>query len=311
MSTPNNTQKKLTLLVLAAGMGSRYGGIKQIDGFGPNGETIMDYSLFDAIRAGFTKVVFIVREEILETVKQKFEPKANGKIEIDFVIQSLDKLIPAEYKNPERVKPWGTGHAILCAKDVIHEPFVVINADDFYGKDSFASMADYFVTKNAKDHAMVGYTLKNVLSEHGSVSRGVGETDKDGFLTSVVERTTIVKENGKIIAKEKDGDLVLSENAPTSMNFWGFQPNMFEYSLKLFNEFLKNNHQNIKSEFYIPLIVNEMIHQNTGKVKVLGGGNVWFGVTYKEDKDEVSSKIKAQISQGLYPEKLWSEVAVS
>lgn len=306
MNTGNSSQKKLTLLVLAAGIGSRYGGIKQIDGFGPHGETIMDYSLYDAIRAGFTKVVFIVRDEILEAVKEKFAHKVDGKIEVQFVIQSLDKLVPKEYQNPERVKPWGTGHAVLCAKDVINEPFVVINADDFYGQDSFASMAEYFIKKNSPDHAMVGYTLKNVLSEHGSVSRGVGETDKEGFLTSVVERTTIVKENGKIIAKEKNGDLVLSENAPTSMNFWGFQPSMFEISGKMFQEFLKNNYQNIKAEFYIPLIVNEMIHKNTGKVKVLGGGNVWFGVTYKEDKEEVSSKIKQLIQAGKYPDKLWS-----
>jgi NDP-sugar pyrophosphorylase family protein len=306
MDTPNNTQKKLTLLVLAAGIGSRYGGIKQIDGFGPNGETIMDYSLFDAIRAGFTKVVFIVREEILQTVKEKFEPKVRGKIEVDFVVQSLDKLIPQQYMNAERVKPWGTGHAVLCAKDMIHEPFVVINADDFYGKDSFASIAEFFRNDNSGAHAMVGYTLKNVLSEHGSVSRGVGEKDSNGFLKSVVERTTIVKDNGKIIAKEKDGDLELSPDAPTSMNFWGFQPSMFKLSQEMFEDFLKNNHQNIKAEFFIPLIANEMIKHNKGKVKVLGGGNVWFGVTYKEDKEEVSSKIKEQIKKGFYPEKLWS-----
>ncbi len=306
METPNNDRKKLTLLVLAAGIGSRYGGIKQIDGFGPHGETIMDYSLFDAIRAGFTKVVFIVRDEILETVKEKFEPKLKGKIEVEFVIQSLDKLIPAEYNNPERVKPWGTGHAVLCAKHVINEPFVVINADDFYGKDSFASVSKFFGDNKKGDHAMVGYTLKNVLSEHGSVSRGVGETDKDGYLTSVVERTTIVVEKGKIIAKEKDGDLELSPNAPTSMNFWGFHPSMFELSEKMFREFLKNNYQNIKSEFYIPLIVNEMIHQDEGKVKVLGGGTIWFGVTYKEDKEAVSQRIKDLIKQGQYPEKLWN-----
>jgi NDP-sugar pyrophosphorylase family protein len=306
MDTPNNTQKKLTLLVLAAGIGSRYGGIKQIDGFGPNGETIMDYSLYDAIRAGFTKVVFIVREEILQTVKEKFEPKLKGKIEVEFVIQSLDKLIPSQYKNPERVKPWGTGHAVLCAKDAINEAFVVINADDFYGKDSFASVAEFFSKDNSGAHAMVGYTLKNVLSEHGSVSRGVGEMDANGFLKSVVERTTIVKENGKIISKEKDGDLELSPEAPTSMNFWGFQPSMFGYSHEMFNEFLKNNHQNIKAEFFIPLIANAMIKENKGKIKVLGGGNIWFGVTYKEDKEEVSARIKAQIDKGLYPEKLWS-----
>jgi NDP-sugar pyrophosphorylase family protein len=306
MDTPNSTRKKLTLLVLAAGIGSRYGGIKQIDGFGPNGETIMDYSLYDAIRAGFTKVVFIVREEILEAVREKFEAKAKGKIEVDFAIQSLDKLIPPQFKNPERVKPWGTGHAVLCAQDKINEPFVVINADDFYGKDSFASVASFFANEKDGAHAMVGYTLKNVLSEHGSVSRGVGETDKDGFLTSVVERTTIVKESGKIIAKEKTGDLELSPTAPTSMNFWGFHPSVFELSSKMFNEFLKYNHQNIKAEFFIPLIVNEMIHKGQGKVKVLGGGNIWFGVTYKEDKEEVSKRIKELIKKGDYPEKLWS-----
>jgi NDP-sugar pyrophosphorylase family protein len=306
MDTPNNTQKKLTLLVLAAGIGSRYGGIKQIDGFGPNGETIMDYSLFDAIRAGFTKVVFIVRDEILDVVKEKFGPKLKGKIEVDFVVQSLDKLIPAQYKNPERVKPWGTGHAVLCAREAINEPFVVINADDFYGQDSFASIAKFFKEDTTQAHAMVGYTLKNVLSEHGSVSRGVGETDKNGHLTSVIERTTIVVENGKIISKEKDGDLTLSPDAPTSMNFWGFHPDVFEFSANLFQDFLKNNHQNIKGEFYIPLIVNALIQQNKGKVKVLGGGNIWFGVTYKEDKEEVSNKIKELINKGQYPQKLWS-----
>jgi NDP-sugar pyrophosphorylase family protein len=306
MSTPNRTQKKLTLLVLAAGIGSRYGGIKQIDGFGPNGETIMDYSLYDAVRYGFTKVVFIVREENLDAVKEKFDGKLKGKIEVEYVIQSLDKLVPKEYMNPERVKPWGTGHAVLCARNVINEPFVVINADDFYGKDSFASVSKFFLEQNSSDHAMVGYTLKNVLSEHGSVSRGVGETDKNGYLTSVVERTTIVQENGKIISKEKDGDLVMSPDAPTSMNFWGFQPDIFEFSSKMFLDFLRNNHQNIKAEFYIPLIANEMIRQKAGKIKVIGGGNIWFGVTYKEDKEEVSRKIKAQIDQGHYPQKLWS-----
>ena len=306
MDAPNNRQNKLTLLVLAAGIGSRYGGIKQIDGFGPNGETIMDYSLYDAIRAGFTKVVFIVREEILEIVKEKFEPKAKGRIEIDFVIQSQDKFIPKEYNNPDRVKPWGTGHAILCARDMIHSPFVVINADDFYGKDSFTSIADFFANDQSGSHAMVGYTLKNVLSEHGSVSRGVGEMDKNGFLKSVVKQTTIVVENGKIISKEKDGDKELSPEAPTSMNFWGFHPDVFDFSAALFSDFIKNNHQNIKAEFFIPLIVNAMIQQNKGKVKVLGGGKIWFGVTYKEDKDAVSKKIKELVNKGQYPEKLWS-----
>jgi len=305
MDSPNNRENKLTLLVLAAGIGSRYGGIKQIDGFGPHGETIMDYSLFDAIRAGFTKVIFIVREEILEVVQEKFAPKAKGKIDIDFVIQPQDKFIPVQYQNPERVKPWGTGHAILCARHKIKEPFVVINADDFYGKDAFKSIADFFSNDTTGSHAMVGYTLKNVLSEHGSVSRGVGETDDQGYLKSVVERTTIVVENGKIIAKEKDGDLELSPDAPTSMNFWGFRPNVFDLSAQMFDDFVERNYKNIKAEFFIPLIVNDMIHSGKGKVKVLGGGNIWFGVTYKEDKEAVSEKIKDLVRQGQYPEKLW------
>jgi NDP-sugar pyrophosphorylase family protein len=305
MDTPNRTQKKVALLVMAAGIGSRYGGIKQIDGFGPNGETIMDYSLFDAVRAGFTKIVFIVRDEILETVKEKFLPKLQGKVEVEFVVQSIDKLIPAQYKNAKRTKPWGTGHALLCAKDVISEPFIAINADDFYGKDAFESVANYFKNDTTGAHAMVGFTLSKVLSEHGSVSRGVGEADKDGYLQSVVERTTIVKENGKIISKEKDADRELDPNAPTSMNFWGFHPEVFKLASTMFEDFLKEHHQNLKSEFYIPLIVNELIHRGIGKVKVLGGGNIWFGVTYKEDKEEVSARIKSLIDKGDYPQKLW------
>jgi NDP-sugar pyrophosphorylase family protein len=305
MDSPNNKGNKLTLLVLAAGIGSRYGGIKQIDGFGPSGETIMDYSLFDAVRAGFTKVIFIVREEILDTVREKFAPKAKGKIDIDFVVQPQNKFIPAEYQNPERVKPWGTGHAVLCARHLINEPFVVINADDFYGRDAFASIAGFFRGDTGGAHSMVGYTLKNVLSLHGSVSRGVGETDGNGYLKSVVERTTIVVENGKIISKEKVGDVELSPEAPTSMNFWGFHPDIFEYTADMFQKFVKENHKNIKAEFFIPLIVNALIHEGRGKVKVLGGGKIWFGVTYKEDKEAVSNKIKDLVNSGEYPQKLW------
>ena len=304
MSKHNNSGN-LTLLVLAAGIGSRYGGVKQIDGFGPNGETIMDYSLYDAIRAGFTKVVFIVREEILETVKEKFLPQLKGKIEAEFVIQSLDKLIPEKYKNAERTKPYGTGHAVLCARDVINGPFVAINADDFYGKNSFASIAKHFASDTSGAHAMVGFTLNNVLSEHGSVSRGIGEKDKNDFLTSVVERTVIVKEGDKIISKEPEGDRILAPDAPTSMNFWGFHPEVFALAGAMFDEFVAKNHQNLKSEFFIPLIVNEIIHQNKGKVKVLGGGDIWFGVTYKDDKQEVANRIKALIDKGEYPAKLW------
>jgi len=300
-----SNKKNLTLLVLAAGMGSRYGGIKQIDGFGPSGETIMDYSLFDAIRSGFTKVVFIVREEILETVKEIFLPRLNGKIEVEFVIQSLDTMVPQEFQNSERTKPWGTAHAVLCARHAIHEPFAVINADDFYGRAAFESVARFFDGDTQGAHAMVGYTLKNVLSENGSVSRGCGEQDSAGYLKTVVERTTLVKENGKIISKEKDGDHELSPDTPTSMNFWGFHPSIFSLIDKFFHEFLKENSKNPKAEFFIPLIGNYMIKQGLGKVKVIAGGDIWFGVTYKEDKDEVSGKIKSLVNQGVYPKKLW------
>ncbi len=265
----------------------------------------MDYSLYDAIRAGFSKCIFIVRDEILETVQEKFAGKGQGKIEIDFAVQTQNKFIPEQYQNPQRAKPWGTGHAILCARHKIKEPFVVINADDFYGQDAFRSMAEHFSSDTSGAHAMVGYTLKNVLSEHGSVSRGVGETDEQGYLKSVVERTTIVVENGKIISKEKDGDVELNPEAPTSMNFWGFYPNVFDLAAEMFDDFVERNHQNVKAEFFIPLIVNDMIHTGTGKVKVLGGGRIWFGVTYKEDKEAVAQKIKELVDKGEYPEKLW------
>ena len=298
-------KKKLTLLVLAAGMGSRYGGIKQIDGFGPSGETIMDYSLFDAIRSGFTKVVFIVREEIKETVKEIFLPRLQGKIEVDFVVQSLNKMVPAQYQNTERTKPWGTAHAVLCAKDTINEPFAVINADDFYGRGAFESVASFFANDTEGAHAMVGYTLKNVLSENGSVSRGCGEQDENGYLKSVVERTTIVKEGGKIISKEKEGDLEMSPETPTSMNFWGFHPSVFSMTQTMFEEFLRDNSTNAKAEFFIPIIGNQMIKKGLGKVKIIGGGDIWFGVTYKEDKDEVSGKIKELVAKGVYPSNLW------
>jgi NDP-sugar pyrophosphorylase family protein len=299
-----STNNKLTLLVLAAGMGSRYGGIKQIDGFGPNGETIMDYSLFDAIRSGFTKVVFIVREEIKETVKEIFLPKLKGKVEVDFVVQALDTLVPKEYQNPERQKPWGTGHAMLCAKNAIHEPFAVINADDFYGQEAFKNVAEFFKSSN-NDHALVGYTLKNVLSDFGSVSRGVGEEDANGYLTSVVERTNVSRVDGKIIAKEKDGDVELNPEAKTSMNFWGFHPSIFPATERMFHNFLKENSSNIKAEFFIPLIANELVKTGEGKIKVISGGSTWFGVTYKEDKEAVSQKIKDLVNSGEYPPKLW------
>lgn len=291
---------------MAAGMGSRYGGIKQIDGFGPSGETIMDYSLYDALRAGFTNIVFVVREEIRETVHEMFLPKLKGKAEVHFEVQSLNRFVPASVGKVERKKPWGTTHAMLCGKDVIDGPFAVINADDFYGRDSFESLAGFFRTAPANHHAMVGYTLANVLSEHGSVSRGVAEKrDAEGCLITLNELTTIVKENGKIISKEPSGDRELSSSLAVSMNCWGFQSSIFDLSEKMFVKFVEQNIGNPSAEFYIALMVSELIRQNLGKVEIIGGGNTWFGVTYKEDKEAVSGKIRALVDAGVYPAKLW------
>ena len=296
---------KPTLVILAAGMASRYGSMKQVEGFGPSGETIMDYSIYDAIRCGFGKVVFIIREQFAENFKSIFEPKLNNRVETVYVSQELHSFT-GDFKIPaERTKPWGTAHAVLCCKGKVNEPFAVINADDFYGKESFTAIADFFEKDTLGEHAMVGYTLKDVLSEHGSVSRGCGERDADGFLKSVVERTTIVKENGKIFSKEPSGDRELSPDVPTSMNFWGFHPSIFDFARKEFDKFLKENHTNIKSEFYIPLIVNELVKQGAGKVQIISGSNNWFGVTYKEDKEEVSQKIRLLVAYGAYPENLW------
>jgi dTDP-glucose pyrophosphorylase len=299
------TDQKLSLLVMAAGMGSRYGGIKQIDGFGPNGETIMDYSLFDALRAGFTQVVFIVREEIKDTVKEIFLPKLQGKAEVHFIVQSLDKYVPAEFQPIERKKPWGTTHAMLCGKEVINGPFAVINADDFYGKEAFESLASFFRNAPAHHHAMVGYTLRNVLSEHGSVSRGVATPDADGYLSSMKEHTVIIREGEKVISRGKEGDEELSSEVQVSMNCWGFQPEAFELTEKMFAEFVAKNHSNPSAEFYIALMVSELIKQGLGKVHILPGGKTWFGVTYKEDKEEVSQKINDLVKAGVYPAKLW------
>ena len=287
-------------------MGSRYGGIKQIDGFGPNGETIMDYSLFDAIRAGFTKIVFVVREEIQDAVKEMFLPKLKGKAEVHFVIQSLDKFVPEQFLPVNRTKPWGTTHAMLCGREVINEPFAVINADDFYGRESFESLAKFLNEAPDQNHAMVGYTLKNVLSDYGSVSRGVANQGEDGMLISLDELTNIVKENGKIISKQDGVEKVLNEDRKVSMNSWGFLPEVFELSEKMFVDFVGKNQGNPKAEFYIALMVTELIRLGMGKVHIIPGGTTWFGVTYQEDKETVSKKINDLIATGVYPERLWN-----
>lgn len=299
--------KKPTLLVLAAGMGSRYGGNKQIDGFGPNGETILEYSIFDAVRAGFGKVVFIVRQEILEESKELFLPKLQGKIEVEFVIQSLDSFVPNELKQADRKKPFGTAHAVLCAKDVIHEPFAVINADDFYGKEAFNAIGQFLTTEVKPNlHAMVGYAIQNVLSDNGTVSRGVCETNEKGHLIGMIERTSIAREGGKIISKGENEVLEIAENTPVSMNFWGFHPNVFSDIEKMWNDFLPANLDNLKSEFYIPTVANNLIQAEEAAFEILEGGKIWFGVTYTDDKPVVIESLKKLHEEGEYPESLWN-----
>lgn len=299
---------KPTLFVLAAGMGSRYGGLKQLDGLGPNGETIMDYSIFDAIRGGFGKVVFVIRRDFEQDFREKIISKYENHIPVEVVFQDLDNL-PAGFTVPaDRVKPWGTNHAVLMGKDVIKEPYAVINADDFYGRDSFAVLAKELMTMGGKknDYCMVGYRVGNTLSESGSVARGVCETDAEGYLTTVVERTAIERIDGKVSFKDENDQMVsIEDNTPVSMNMWGFTPDYFQYSEEFFAEFLKENMDNLKSEFFIPLMVNKLITDGTARVKVLDTTSKWFGVTYAADRQGVVDKIQALIDAGEYPAKLF------
>lgn len=298
----------LTLLVLAAGMGSRYGGLKQLDKVGPSGETIIDYSVYDAIEAGFNKIVFIIRKDIEKEMKELLFDKYSTRVKIEYVFQELDKL-PEGIKPPEgRTKPWGTGHAVLMAKDIIHEPFVVINADDFYGKSAFKVVADYM--KSHKDnltgkYCMAGYLLKNTLSEHGYVSRGVCTVNSNMEMTDIVERTKIGWKYDLIVADDNGKDLVLSGNEYVSMNFWGFTPDVFPALESEFLKFIKANADNLKSEYYIPSIVSYQVSSGKATVKVLEATDQWFGVTYQEDKPIVVEKIRELTEKGMYPEKLW------
>lgn len=299
---------KPTLFVLAAGMGSRYGGLKQLDGLGPHGETIMDYSIYDAVRAGFGKVVFVIRHSFEQDFKTKIVKKYESVIPVDVVFQELEYLPEGFTLNPERVKPWGTNHAVLMGKDVIKEPFAVINADDFYGRESFQILADYLKEMAGKtnQYCMIGYRVGNTLSESGAVARGVSATDSEGYLTEVVERTHIERVNGQVQYKDEQGTFVsISDNTPVSMNMWGFTPDYFDYSEKDFVQFLTENADNLKAEYFIPLMVNKLVQDNTIKLKVLDTPSKWFGVTYAADRDAVVAKINALIAAGEYPEQLW------
>ena len=292
--------KDLTLLVMAAGMGSRYGGLKQLDEVGPNGETIIDYSVYDAIEAGFNKVVFIIRQDFRDLFKEKISDKYTDKINIEIVYQNLHEL-PQNFTCPVgREKPWGTGHAILAARSVISEPFAAINGDDFYGRESFNIIADYY-SKNQTGFTMAAFQLDKTLSDFGTVSRGLCELNKNKLVT-VIETHDLKKVNNNI---SSDREINLNGKEPVSMNMWGFTPVLFDYLQTMFNEFLNENYKNLKSEFLIPTVVNDLIQQNLEDVHVLRTGAQWFGVTYKEDKSLVNQQILKLIAAGLYPEKLF------
>lgn len=295
-----------TLLILAAGMASRYGSMKQTEGFGPSGETIMDYSIYDAIRAGFGKVVFIIRKDFAENFKAQFDAKLKGKIAVEYVYQEMDSFIDPADMPADRTKPWGTGHAVLCAIDVVKEPFAVINADDFYGADAFVKAAEFLNKTDNNAYSIIGYRLEKTLSEHGTVSRGVCQVDADNNLVSITERTKIYKEGDKIVYEENDAKVEVPADSSVSMNFWCFQPSVFESTKNLFSVFPKENKDNIKAEFFIPIIADHFIKEEGGSIKVIPTSSQWFGVTYKEDAPGVKASLDKLIEAGEYPTNLWA-----
>ena len=297
---------KPTLVILAAGMASRYGSMKQTEGFGPSGETIMDYSIYDAIRAGFGKVVFIIRKDFADNFKAVMEPKLNGKIATEYVFQERDYFVAPENLPAERTKPWGTGHAMLCAKDAVQTPFAVINADDFYGQDAFAKSANFLMKECTQAHnAIVGYKLAKTLSEHGTVSRGVCGVNENNNLTTITERTKIYKENNAIVYEENEVKTELNSDTNVSMNFWCFHPSIFNLTEILFKDFPKNNIENLKAEFFIPTIADHFINKFDGTIKMVSTTSQWFGVTYKEDAPSVKASLDALIADKAYPDNLW------
>lgn len=302
---------KPTLVLLAAGMGSRYGGLKQLDGLGPNGETIMDYSIYDAIKAGFGKIVFVIRKDFEQEFREKVLSKYEGHIPAEVCYQSLDAL-PEGFTVPEgREKPWGTNHAVMMAKDLIHEPFCVINCDDFYNRDSFMVIGKFLADlpdNSTNTYAMVGFRVGNTLSENGTVARGVCSKDENDLLTTVVERTEIMRVNGKVSYKDENGEWVaIEDKTPVSMNMWGFTPDYFAHSDAYFKQFLSDpkNQANPKAEFFIPLMVNELVNNGTSTVKVLDTTSKWFGVTYSADRQATVDRIQALVNEGVYPNKLF------
>ncbi|AUC81188.1 sugar phosphate nucleotidyltransferase [Lacinutrix sp. Bg11-31] len=302
------TENKPTLVILAAGMGSRYGGLKQMDTFTPEGDTIIDFSLFDAIQAGFGKIVFVIRKTLEKEFKTIFNKKLSGKLEVEYVFQELEN-VPEKYINLERVKPWGTGHALLMLKGVIKENFAVINADDFYGRQAFNAIAEKLkhTKKDSYDFCMVAYALKNTVSNNGYVSRGECTVNTKDFLIDVTERVRIERIDGALKREDGKGGMIsIDENTTVSMNIWGFTPKCFEFIDKLFLEFLEENKNSNKAEFYLPAIVNNMITTEVASVKVLESDSKWFGVTYIDDKYKVEKEINKLKENGVYPSKMWN-----
>ncbi|WP_092575863.1 nucleotidyltransferase family protein [Hyunsoonleella jejuensis] len=299
--------QKPTLVILAAGMGSRYGGLKQMDSFTQEGDTIIDFSLFDALRAGFGKFVFIIRKSFEKEFKAIYNKKLEDKAEVVYVYQELDN-VPEQYVNPERSKPWGTGHALLMAKDAVNENFAIINGDDFYGREAFQSMATALMAtdKDSYNFKTMAYLLKNTVSDYGYVSRGECQLDDNGFLIDVTERTHIEKVDGILMRKNDSGAFIpIDEDTVVSMNFWGFTPKCFEFGGQLFLDFLEQNKENLKAEFYLPTIVNEILKSGEASVEVLKSDAKWFGVTYSEDKEVVKKAIKELKANNVYPKHLW------
>lgn len=306
----DNTQKPI-LVILAAGMASRYGSAKQVESFGPFGEKIIDYSIYDAIRAGFGKVVFVIREEFLDIMRSNVGDKLPDTIEVTYVYQDFDLSKFGVNRIVERQKPWGTGHAVMSAESAVDGPFCVINADDFYGYDAFQKMAS-FLREQATDQqmALVGFEVGNTLSDFGYVSRGICEVNEDNHLQSVTERTNIYRKDADIVFEQQEIQTILSDNTRVSMNFWGFTPRIFEIARALFPTFVEQNHENPKSEFFIPDLPDYMVKQGLANFFVLPTDAKWFGVTYKEDKRQVQQSIEQLISEGHYPQRLWLEKKV-
>jgi UTP-glucose-1-phosphate uridylyltransferase len=299
--------KKLTLVVLAAGMGSRYGGLKQMDTFTSQGDTIIDFSIYDALQAGFQKFVFVIRKSIEKDFRATIDNKLKNKAEVKYVFQEVNN-VPEKYKNSKREKPWGTGHAVLMTKNVVNENFAIINADDFYGREAFNDIAKQLIEtkENSFEFCMVGYALKNTISENGYVSRGECFVNKEGYLTNVIERTRIETIDGFLKFEDEKGKMVsIDKETTVSMNIWGFTKNYFGYGEKLFLDFLEKNKENLKAEFYLPFIVNSLLASKKATVKVLKSKAKWFGVTYNEDKENVEKEIKKLKEAGVYPIKLW------